>query len=212
MNIPTSFKMRSRLSAFRLREGHLKFVLLLGFTVAVVTELCRSTDRYDSFSRLCLLFWPAMLLHQCEENVFTELALGRRFAFLTWVRNVGFNITATRAIALNVGVGWSLAIMAGCVGALFPAMPLFLIAVEAVNGFWHLSVTSLQRRWSPGTLSSVLVTIPLAFAAFHIALTSQLVEPWECGMILVAAVFSHHQFLASLPRIEGGSKVTHGGG
>lgn len=176
-------------------------VLLTGLVASIASTVlayCRATTTGDWIYRL---IWTAMLLHQCEENVFTEFALGRRFAFLRWVRTVGYEIPAARALQLNVLVGWSLAWSAGFCGDGFVVVPLFVAAVETVNGFWHLSVTALQRRWSPGTLTSVCSTIPLGLALFHIALEQRLVTAPTCYAIFLTACASHHLFLSSLPRV-----------
>lgn len=179
-------------------------VLLAGLVASIASTAaayCRATSTGDWIYRL---IWTAMLLHQCEENVLTELALGRRFAFLRWVRTVGYEIPAARALQLNVLVGWTLAWSAAYCGDGFVVVPLFVAAVETVNGFWHLSVTALQRRWSPGTLTSVVSTIPLGLALFHFALEQRLVTAPICYALFLAACASHHLFLSSLPRVAAG--------
>lgn len=182
-------------------ENMLKAVLSAGLvaSVGVAVWIWRASG-YE-IDKLCWLIWPAMLVHQCEENIFTEWVLGPRYAFLRWVRTVGYDLTVGKALALNVGVGWTLAIFSGLCGHHNP-MPLFVIGVESVNAFWHLSVTSLQRRWSPGTASSVLLTIPLAFWLFYAFIDEGIVDWSTClGLFLFAAV-SHHLFLGSLPRVD----------
>jgi hypothetical protein len=145
-----------------------------------------------------------MLLHQCEENVFTSLLLGPRFEFLRWLRTVRYDITPARALALNVLIGWTLAAACGLAGERFVLLPLFVTAVEGINGFWHLSITSQERRWSPGTLTGGLVAIPLAFWLMHTALWAGLVGPGTGLAIFLTAALSHHMFLVSLPRTSVG--------
>src|SRR5207247_2012291 len=108
------------------------------------------------------LIWPVMAVHQAEENVCTHWALGKRYRFLHWVRQVGFDISLSRHSLLNFGVGWTLAILAGLVGNTIVAFPLFVVATETANGLWHLGVSISRRDWSPGTLSSLVATFPLA--------------------------------------------------
>jgi hypothetical protein len=181
-------------------ETKLKVVLLAGLLASVLAAAGARRWLGGEFAWLFWLIWPAMLLHQCEENVFSEFVLGKEFRFLRWVRTVGYDLTPTRAFMLNVLVGWTLAILSGVVGESFVAFPLFVAAVESVNGFWHLSVTALQRRWSPGTLTGTLVAIPLGFWLLHASITAGLISPWACLAIFVLAALSHHCFLASLPR------------
>lgn len=176
-------------------------VLLAGLVASIASAASAYCSATSAGGWIAWLIWPAMLLHQCEENVFTELALGRRFAFLRWVRTVGYDIPAARALRLNVLVGWTLALCAGFCGDGFVVVPLFVAAVETVNGFWHLSVTALQRRWSPGTLTSVVTTVPLGLALFHWALEQHLVTAPTCYALFLAACASHHLFLSSLPRV-----------
>ncbi len=183
-------------------ETCLKTVLLIGFAASLAL-VARLYDASNAAPRwMFWLIWPAMVLHQCEENVFTELVIGREWTFTRWVRSVGYDISTRRALALNVGVGWTLAILAGIVGPIFSAIPLFVAAVEAVNGFWHLSTTALTRRWSPGTLTGVVLAIPLAFFLFHICLNQGLTSPWLAFAIFLGACVSHHLFLNSLPRVK----------
>jgi len=187
-------------------EKLFRIVLLVGLVASISTAVV-AWYRSETIGDWCYwLIWPAMLLHQCEENIFTELVLGRRFAFLRWVRTVGYDLPPARALTLNVFVGWTLALCAGTFGsglcgAGWCFVPLYIAAVEAVNGFWHLSVASLQRRWSPGTLSSIVITIPLACALFHDALARGWLEAPECYAMFFAACVSHHLFLHSLPRV-----------
>jgi hypothetical protein len=168
--------------------------LILSIAVAAVAW------RGQPFGWMFWLIWPAMALHQCEEHVLTELVLGPRAAFLAWLRTVGYDLSPLRALQLNVLVGWTMAILAGLAGSRYPLVPLFVILVEAVNGFWHLSITAQTRRWSPGTLSSVVITIPLAFFLAYSAVASQQASPAALFATFVLAAASHHVFLSTLPR------------
>ena len=183
-------------------ERWLKGLLLSGLVVVVTgVSWLAATDRLRG-AESCWLIALAMVVHQCEEHVFTEWALGRRQAFLPWIHTLGYQLSPRRALVLNIGLAWSLALASGGIGYRWPSVPLFVIAVEVVNGFWHLSVTSLQQRWAPGTLSSVVLTIPLGFALFHDSLSAGRVDPVMLGVLFGAAVVSHHLFLGSLPRVE----------
>lgn len=146
------------------------------------------------------LVWPMMIIHQIEENVLTELFLGRRMAFLNWVDRQGFDISPHRALMLNCVVGWTLAILSGVIGTHWIQFPLFVVLVELINAFWHVSITSLQQAWSPGTLSSILVTIPICFAIINWAYSHQLATGFDCFILFVLATVSHHFFFRSLPR------------
>jgi hypothetical protein len=181
-------------------EFRLKAILLAGLAISAAPALIAWRDGAAFAGWMFWLVWPAMTLHQCEENIFTEHALGPKYGFLRWAARMGYEISPARALALNVGVGWTLAIASGLVGSRFVYFPLFVIAVEAVNAFWHLSVTAHAQRWSPGTLSSALVTIPLAAVLFHTSASLGLAGSWGCLAVFLLAAISHHVFLGSLPR------------
>ena len=183
-------------------EIWLKTTLLAGLIVSSATAARMLGVGASVTDWMFWLIWPAMVLHQCEENVFTELMLGRAWSFTTWVKTVGYHISPRRALALNVLVGWTMAVAGGVAGEHAPLVPLFVAVVEAVNGFWHLSVTSLTRRWSPGTLSSVTITIPLAFFLVHTCLLKYMVSASAACVLFLLACCSHHVFLCLLPRVR----------
>jgi len=187
-------------------EKLFRVVLVVGLGCAIAVAAWAMSHAESLLAALSWLIWPAMIVHQCEEHLFTELALGRKFAFLNWVRSVGYDLSAGLAMRLNIGIGWTLGLAAGVCGSAsgnwLVMVPVFVATVEAVNGFWHLSVTSFERRWSPGTLSGVLFSIPLAFALVHHALAAGLVTATMSYGLLLAACLSHHLFLGSLPRIS----------
>jgi hypothetical protein len=180
----------------------LKATLLLGLVAALAILAWMVHSGGDLAGWMFWLIWPAMAVHQVEENVFTELILGQRGRFTSWVRTVGYDITPRRALTLNVGVGWTLAIAAGLAGEHLPLVPLFVAIVEAVNGLWHLSITSLTRRWSPGVLSGVVIAVPLAFFLIFQCLRNGTVSPLAVLILIVLACVSHHLFLSSLPRMK----------
>jgi hypothetical protein len=191
-----------RRSIHVLNESRLKMVLLAGLAVSCCVAVGVARTSSEPMSWMFWLIWPAMTLHQCEENVFTEMLLGKQHGFLNWVRSVGYDITPPRAFRLNIFMGWTLAILSGLAGSHFVYFPLFVAAAETVNGFWHLSVTALQQRWSPGTASGVLIVIPLGFWLFHTCLVRNFISPWSAVGLFLAACLSHHAFLGSLPRLS----------
>jgi hypothetical protein len=183
-------------------ESVLKTVLLTGLVAAWATSAWVVHAGGEITDWMFWLIWPAMTLHQCEENVLTELVLGPGGRFTNWVRTLGYDITPPRALALNVGVGWTLAISGGLLGEDWPLVGLFVAIVEAVNGLWHLSVTSLTRRWSPGTLSGVVIAVPLAFFLIFQSLRNGSVSAFAVFIVFLCALIAHHLFLASLPRVK----------
>lgn len=182
-------------------EHWLKTTLLAGLLAALAVAAWMMRGGETS-GWMFWLIWPAMAIHQCEENVFTELILGRAGRFTDWVRTVGYDISPQRALALNVGVGWTMAIAAGIAANHWPVVPLFVAIVEAINGLWHLSVTSLTRRWSPGTLSGVLVAVPLAVFLAYQCMRNGTASAVAVLVMFLFACLAHHLFLMSLPRVK----------
>jgi uncharacterized protein with HXXEE motif len=183
-------------------EHWLKTILLAGLVAALAVAGWTMRDNSEPNAWIFWLIWPAMAIHQCEENIFTELVLGKAGRFTDWVRTVGYDISPWRALSLNAGIGWTMAIAAGFAGEHLPVIPLFVAVVEAMNGFWHLSVTSLTRRWSPGTLSGVSIAVPLAVFLVYQCLKAGAVSPLATFLVFLLACASHHAFLISLPRIH----------
>lgn len=182
-------------------DGIMKATFLAGLAAALVHAAWQVQTGRTSADWVFWLIWPAMALHQAEENVFSEWVLGERFRFLNWVRQVGFSISPLRCGLLNFGVGWSLGLTAGAVGQTCVAIPLFVLFVETINGGWHLTQTLFGKSWSPGTLSSVFVTIPLGLSVTAWSVGSGLASPLTVIVIFAAAFLSHEMFLRSLPRV-----------
>ncbi len=183
-------------------EHQFKTLLLVGLAVSfnVVGWLWYRSESFRDWA--FWMIWAAMVLHQCEENVFTEWAFGKQLSFFEWAHRIGYQLSLWFAVRANIGIGWTLAITSGIIGDQFCYIPLFVAAVEATNGFWHLSIFAYQQRWSPGSLSSLLVTIPITFALFRYCLDNNLVSHVGALIIFILAWGSHHQFFRSLPKCQ----------
>lgn len=184
---------------------HLKVVLWIGHVAAWLFLLWQLDPDAEWGTWILAAFPLVMTIHQLEENVLTEAVLGPTYAFLRWVKTIGFDISPGRALALNCGVGWTLAIAAACLGLRFPGFTLFVMLVEAVNGFWHVATAVRTRRWSPGIISSVAITIPVTLALTVWYLQLNRIAPTTILLCLVAAIISHAMFLNSLPKLQDGN-------
>lgn len=180
--------------------SHLQHLLAAGHLVAWLLLFSR-LDRGTFLSDGILAAIPVLMtIHQLEEHVFTEWVLGRRYAFLRWVETIGYSIGPLHAIVLNCGVAWTMALASWLSAPLLPWLGLFVLQVEAVNGVWHVATALGTRRWSPGIVSSVTLTVPAAAAlTFTLLRTGQMSVLVVCGTAAIA-VISHALFLNSLPR------------
>jgi hypothetical protein len=113
------------------------------------------------------LLWatlPAFFWHQTEEWVWPG-------GFLPWFNRevVGsgedeFPITRASGLAINVGMGWGLAVASGALGMRAPALGATVLASDLANAAMHLGLAARRRRYNPGTLTSALIFVPLGVA------------------------------------------------
>lgn len=179
-------------------EGILKAVLVAGWIGTTVVLVAFWRTGADRLTLYCWAVGWVMTLHQCEEQVFTQWVLGREGNFLVWLQSIGLTVSARKAMALNLGIAWPLGLAAGAAGPRWIAIPLFVITAEMVNAIWHLSTIARARRWSPGSLSGALATIPLGICLWHECLRQQNTSYGVLMLLVTFAILGHHAFIASL--------------
>ena len=209
LSIPIRSAVTNEVKPF-LSVGTLKLILLGGFLIAngiILVQVLTSGSFADCTYWLIL---PVMMLHQVEEHILTECVFGQRLSFLVWAKEQGFDLTPTRAAALNCLVGWTLGTLAGLCGGNWLLVPLFVLTVEGVNGCWHIMTAVRQRRWSPGVVSSLLVTIPFATWLMGRSMSLELVSVPIVASLVTAAFVSHHCFISSLRKQKNPSRRESG--
>ncbi len=148
------------------------------------------------------MFWaalPALMLHQFEEYVFPG-------GFLSWMNKDVFGsesdttpLSPRAAFVINVILGWPLYAAVGFVNLeqmwfVMPAMGILF-----VNAWFHITLSLSSGRYSPGTFSSIMITLPLTLYSFY-----YYVMTWEIGfrLLFIAIVTGliFHMLMLTLPR------------
>jgi hypothetical protein len=148
------------------------------------------------------MFWsalPALMLHQFEEYVYPG-------GFLPWFNREVFKSASDTspmspkiAFVVNVLIGWPLFAAVGYVGLsqLWFTMP--MMGILFVNAWFHIALSISSNRYSPGTFTAILVTLPLSLYTFF-----YYVMTWEIGFrllfisIITGLVF--HVLMLTIPR------------
>lgn len=99
-------------------------------------------------------------------HVVEEYILG----FNDWLR-VAFGLSISWELFFLVNAAFVVFAVAGAMlGWRLPEVSLMMPALIGVNGlFFHLGLTVIQGRFSPGTITSVLLFIPVAVWAYYAA-------------------------------------------
>lgn len=139
------------------------------------------------------------MLHQFEEYVFPG-------GFLPWFNKEIFKSESDKlpfspmaAVIINIVIGWPVYGVVGYLGLeqLWFSMP--MMGILFVNAWFHIAVSIATARYSPGTFTSILFTLPLSLYTFY-----YYVMTWEIGFrqlfIAIAAGLIFHVLLLTLPR------------
>lgn len=123
--------------------------------------------REELRSRGLWAYWlplPALLLHQTEEWV-------RPGGFLPWfnrrVMDSGADewpITRRDGLAINVGLGWGVALCAGTLGPERPAVAAAQLSMDIANAGLHIGQGLRSRSYNPGLATASLLFLPLGIA------------------------------------------------
>lgn len=160
------------------------------------------------------LLWPMYLLHQFEEHGID--LLGRRYAFLgDLCRTLGHGDLAgcpadpAFIFAVN-GVGCQIAF---ALSWLFrrraPLVAACAWGVPLVNGVTHLGSALAHGAYNPGTLTSLLLFVPLCAWMLRTTLRAGALAPREVPRVIASGVLVHAVLLASLVLRERGV-LSHG--
>jgi hypothetical protein len=127
-------------------------------------------------------FWYAWLLIPVAwAHEFEEYFIGN---FWRWYNRTCFKskedffpLTHKRAFFINAGSVVPLLLQAFLVES-FPALTLFLLITLHMNAWFHITYTVGEGRYSPGTVTSLLLYLPLTtYALYDMLLITQVVTP-----------------------------------
>jgi len=150
-----------------------------------------------SFDGLLILAALAMPLHQAEEYLwpgdfrvfFNHAVLGG---------DVTGPLTPRRALVVNLIVAWVALPAMAWQGSATPVFGLVGLAVLLVNGLLHGLTSLLARRYTAGTLTGLLVFVPLGVLGGEAALAEGLADTGALRSLVGAALLGHLALVAIL--------------
>ena len=139
-------------------------------------------------------FWYAwVLIPVAWAHEFEEYFIGD---FFRWYNRTCFKskedffpLTHKRAFFINAGSVVPLLLQAFLVES-FPALTLFLVITLHMNAWFHITYTVGEGRYSPGTVTSLLLYLPLTtYALYDLLLVTQVITPtgFIAGVLLAFA-------------------------
>ena len=146
------------------------------------------------------LFLALLMLHHFEEVAFPG-------GIRRWLNETIFRspdpdapFTDGRAFASDVVLGWGGFALAAIVGTRLTWLAFVPTFVLAFDAWFHISYTVATGRYSPGTVTALLV-VPVAFYAASTFLERDLVSYWELGVAAVLGLVVDASFFIALRRL-----------
>jgi len=185
--------------SFSMKDRHLQWIMGICFVIATCNFVFFFYDANAPLRKWFFwLFIAAIGLHQIEEYVLFPAVLGERYYFRTWFRwATGMKLSVNRAFGYNIPMTYPVFITAAWVGESFILLPLVVVFMEAINGAWHLSLTTTQSRLSPGVITGALLYVPAGFYVARLAV--DLGTPWwQILAAWLSAAFGHYMLVGGL--------------
>lgn len=160
-------------------------------------------DRMDNPAFVLPLLWPMYLVHQFEEH--GRDIFGRRYPFMQSLCDTlgqhdlhSCPVTPTFLFAVNAlgcqaafALSWMFRRKAPLIAACAWGIPL-------VNGVVHIIASFRGGAYNPGTLTSVLLFLPLSLWMLRTLLSSSAIEKRDVPRVIVSGVVTHAVLLGSL--------------
>lgn len=157
------------------------------------------------------MFWvhiPVLMIHQFEEYVFPG-------GFKPWFNRTIFHqddddFPLSWPLSLRVNVpGWLILIVAATVSTLWSDYLLIIGFIPLLGSFhnaWFHITETVKGNYSPGTITSVLLYIPLtAYALYRFYSTGQITW-WEMAIAFFVGMYLHHRVFQTMQNIVSKSK------
>ena len=178
--------------------------LLLALLLA--TDILRSDKAVSRWHDIVWLAWLgvlAYLVHQFEEHGVdingTEYAFRASLCgFFGFVDSKVCPLPLTVITAVNVSAVWLLGPAAALLGRRWPPVALSFFAVPSINLVAHVASAVVQGAYNPGTLTAVVLFLPLSLWAFYVAAGDDRLGWRTVVATVVAGIVLHGILMASL--------------
>ncbi|MFX1476721.1 MAG: HXXEE domain-containing protein [Promethearchaeota archaeon] len=159
------------------------FILLLLFL--------NSKAPIGSFEWLYWLSLPLYMFHQFEEYVYPGGFKKELNKILS--REEGFReiLTDNIVLVVNVGFIWILTPILIVLNTISIIFPVILMTLVAFNGFTHVIVSIILKRYNPGLIMSIVANIPLGLYVLIGLGLSALASSFELVIGIVAGSLLH---------------------
>ncbi|HKV13635.1 MAG TPA: HXXEE domain-containing protein [Reyranella sp.] len=178
--------------------------LLLALLLA--TDVLRSDKTVSRWRDIVWLTWLVMLaylLHQFEEHGVDINGAGYAFReflcrFFDFVDPKTCPLPPSVITAVNVPAVWLLGPGAALLGRRWPLVALSFFSIPSVNFIGHVASAVEQGAYNPGTLTAIVLFLPLSLWAFHVAIVDCRLGWRAIVATVVAGMVLHGVLMASL--------------
>jgi hypothetical protein len=172
----------------------------------LATDLLRSDRTVSRWRDIVWLTWLAVLaylVHQFEEHGIDAEGTAYAFrgslcGFLGFADPKSCAVPASFITAVNVAVVWLLGPTTALLGRRRPLIALSFFSVPSVNLLAHLASVAREGAYNPGTLTAVVLFLPLSLWAFHVAMARYRLGRRAVVATIAAGVVLHGVLMASL--------------
>ena len=172
----------------------------------LTTNALRSDRAVSRWRDLVWLTWAAVfayLLHQFEEHGID--AEGRAYAFRGFLcAQLGFADPASCPVpvafitTVNIAAVWIAGPLSAVLAGRWPIVGLSFFAIPAANLFAHLVPAALSQTYNPGSLTALVLFLPLSLIAFAAAMTRYYLGLRAVLASLLAGAVLHAVLIGSL--------------
>ena len=147
---------------------------------------------YKNKSNYLITALPLFVLasHQLEEYVLSPLILGDKYHFLEWAYRSGVYISPIEVITIN-SVPYLLLPLLFLIKPstkIFAILFLFNSSLMLSNGMFHIGLATAQTDYSPGTITSLLLYIPLYIKSLSLASKNSLPMKAQIALTIYGSI------------------------
>jgi len=145
-----------------------------------------------SLKWLLWLHISIVMIHQFEEYRFPGGL--KKWMDEVRLKSVGMDTTLFDKTSLRVNMGsWGQLTLFALLGLAVPWPAFIYLFISLNNAFFHIFYTVFTRRYSPGTITSIFLFIPLVFYASYLGINNEMITTWQfiLTFIIASAIFSY---------------------